>query len=130
MKIKKSLLLIVTITIIILTFGFKTSIENQEFEFMQFTTIESVVPMGLGRSRLITTNEDGALQEIKMKNFFSATGINFKNVRMNDQMITNKINTLYELGWELESSTTGVYSGESSTGIFITRYLFKRLKEQ
>ena len=31
-------------------------------------------------------------------------------------------------GWELVSITPGVYSADKSTGIFVTRYLFKRKK--
>ena len=92
----------------------------------QITTVESVVPGGAGRSRMITTNSEGKLEEIKMKNFFSITGINFGNVRENDQLITDRFADLTNQGWELHDITSGVYSAERSTGIFITRYLFKK----
>ncbi len=95
-------------------------------EFLQITTIESVVPGGLGRSRLIMTDEKGNLSEQGMENFFSMVGINFGNIRKNDQTITDKITQLYKEGWEIVAVTPGVYSADKSTGIFITRYLFKK----
>ena len=99
---------------------------QESYEYTQVTTIESVVPGGLGRSRMITTSEKGNLDEIKMKNFFSLAGINFGNVRQNDELIANKITSLSSDGWELFSVNTGVYSGAEGGGIFITRYLFRK----
>jgi hypothetical protein len=104
--------------------SFKESAKGPQF--VQVTTIESVVPAGLGRSRMITASSSGALEEIKMENFFSMGGINFGNVRSNDKMITDKITQLTADGWELVQVTPGVYAGDKSTGIFITRYLFKK----
>jgi hypothetical protein len=95
-------------------------------EFLQITTIESVVPAGLGRSRMITKKPDGSIDEIKMENFFSLTGINFNNVRLNDKLITDQISQLTREGWQLLFVTPGVYAADRSTGIFITRYLFRR----
>ena len=95
-------------------------------EFTLVTTIESVVPGGLGRSRMITTTSDGKLKETPMENFFSLVGINFENVRQNDQAITDKIASMASEGWVLANVNSGVYSADKSTGIFITRYLFKR----
>ena len=97
-------------------------------EYLQVTTVESVVPAGLGRSRMITTDNQGNMQEIKLSNFYSAVGINFGNIRDNDREITRKIGDLSDQGWELIQVTSGVESTETSTGIFITRYLFKRAK--
>ena len=101
----------------------------QSYEFLQLTSIESVVPAGLGRSRLVTTKPNGEVNEVKLKNFFSAVGINFGNVRANDKDIAQEISRLSALGYELTDVTTGVYSNDKSTGIFITRYLFKREKQ-
>ena len=95
----------------------------------QITTIESVVPGGLGRSRMVTTSSEGSIKEIDMENFFSFVGINFGNVRKNDNMITDKINEMTGQGWELSSINSGVYSADKSTGIFITRYLFKKTEQ-
>ena len=81
--------------------------EAQAYEYRIVTTIESVVPMGLGRSRIISAQEDKNYQdytssrseennkqnkskrgdakvdnfdETKILNFFSAAGINFQNI--------------------------------------------------
>ncbi len=95
-------------------------------EFMQITTVESVVPGGLGRSRMISSTATGAVDEIKMENFFSLVGINFENIRTNDKVITDKITEMYKAGWKLIQITPGVYAADKSTGIFITRYLFQK----
>ncbi len=107
-----------------------TNKTNIEYDFQQVTTIESVVPAGAGRSRMISTSPTGTLEESEMKNFFSISGINFANVRANDKATTDKISQLVNNGWTLEQVTSGVYSGtdNNSTGIFITRYLFKKVK--
>lgn len=94
--------------------------------YTQITTVESVVPGGLGRSRMITTDPNGEYKEVDMENYFSLVGINFGNIRKNDQTITNKINQMTADGWTLDQVNSGVYGADKSTGIFITRYLFKK----
>ncbi|NJL15234.1 MAG: hypothetical protein HC913_20980 [Microscillaceae bacterium] len=47
----------------------------------------------------------------------------------NEAMIGNKIQQLSDQGWELYNTAGGVYSADTSTGIFITRYLFRRVKK-
>ncbi len=68
-----------------------------------------------------------------MKNFFSLTGINFKNIKENDRDISQKISQMHEEDWEMVNVTSGVYSsgvtdgpGAGGTGIFIIGYLFRR----
>lgn len=100
----------------------------QKYEYQLITTVESVVPGGLGRSRMISTDASGKMDEAKMENFFSLVGINFGNIRNNDAMITTKINQMSQDGWDLHDITSGVYGTESSTGIFITRYFFRKPK--
>lgn len=97
----------------------------------QVTVIESVVPGGVGRSRMISQDENGKMEETKLQNFFSLAGINFGNVMENDQQITNKVTELTNAGWDLYNVTSGVYSGSgnNSNGIFITRYLFTKTAE-
>jgi hypothetical protein len=121
------------------------------------TTIESIVPGGLGRSRIIentqeidaaqftTQRADGkdskqgdvkrsdakidALNETKILNFFSMTGINFQNIASNDAMITSILNSLSEQGWELFTVVSGVESDagkDDGNGVFITRYVFRK----
>lgn len=99
------------------------------YTWRQFSTIESVVPGGMGRSRIIIS--DAGDQEIgkDLLNFYSMMGINFKNIANNDRLIVDNINQWQSEGWELFTVTAGVQSpsGElGSTGIFITRYLFRK----
>ncbi|WP_297795989.1 hypothetical protein [uncultured Eudoraea sp.] len=133
-------------------------IKAQAYEYRIVTSIESVVPMGVGRSRIISAQEDkdykeytssrteenkkqnkskrgdakvDNFDETKILNFYSATGINFQNVASNDALLSSKVNTMIEEGWELAYVTSGVESDAGKgdgTGIFITRFIFKRLK--
>ncbi|GAB4397337.1 MAG: hypothetical protein OHK0053_13530 [Microscillaceae bacterium] len=105
------------------------SVSPRSYEFYQVTTIESVVPAGLGRSRMLIRDENGRQEELKMENFFSAVGINFGNIMSNEAAIGIKIQQLSDQGWELYDTVGGVYSADQSTGIFITRYLFRRIKK-
>ena len=114
-----------------LILGFK-NIDDQpvqpQYDWKQITVIESVVSGGMGRSRMISTDDTGKMEEEKLQNFFSMTGINFGNVRENDLKITNKVATMSAEGWTLHEITSGVYAADKSTGIFITRFLFMREK--
>ena len=104
----------------------------EQYAYRQFSTIESVVPGGLGRSRVIISDENDQTIEKDLLNFYSLTGINFKNVANNDRMIVETINSYTREGWELYTVVTGVndsgsgQGGGGGTGIFITRYLFRR----
>ena len=119
------------IFIILATLGLWFNAKSQsavQYEYQQMTAVESVVPGGLGRSRLITSAKDGSMEEIKLENFFSFVGINFGNIKENDKVLAGKIEEKVNAGWELVSITPGVYASDKSTGIFITRYLFRRKK--
>jgi hypothetical protein len=122
---------VVTFGFATLIFGFKNvddkPVQQPQFEWNQITVIESVVSGGLGRSRMISTNDKGEMEQEKLQNFFSMTGINFGNVQENDLKITNMVSKMSAEGWLLYNVTSGVYAADKSTGIFITRYLFKRI---
>jgi hypothetical protein len=109
-----------------------------QVQYKVVTVVESVVPMGIGRSRIIesksdvdvndftTERTDGKksdqgdvkrsdakvddFSEAKLLNFFSGVGINFQNIASNDALITSKINQLTAEGWELAFVTSGVES--------------------
>lgn len=130
---KKVLIALTAITVVlslITVYAFQDPApEPQEtMIWYQVTVIESVVPGGVGRSRMICQNEKGQMEETKLENFFSMAGINFGNIRENDQQITNKISELTNQEWNLYNVTSGVYSGNgnNNNGIFITRYLFNK----
>ncbi len=144
---------------ILLAISLLTFVEsNAQVEYKVVTSVESIVPSGLGRSRLISANEvkdykeytttqteDDSdrnksdrgdirvkdFDETKLLNFYNIAGIRFQNIAANDALITSKINTMIQEGWELAFVTSAVESdaGKSDNhGIFITRYIFKRNK--
>lgn len=144
--------------LIVLAISLFTFLEtNAQVEYKVVTSVESIVPNGLGRSRLISANEEKdykeftttqteddnsrnkskrdeirvkGFDETKLLNFFNLGGIRFQNIAANDAVITSKINTMIEEGWELAFVTSAVESAGKgdNQGIFITRYLFKRNK--
>ena len=107
-------------------------------EWKIVTVVESIVPMGLGRSRMVenmtdvntedfrTSRVDGKtssqrnvsrkelkvdkFDEAKLLNFFSATGINFQNIASNDAMIAARIMELESEGYALVHVTSAVES--------------------
>jgi len=107
-------------------------------EFKVVTTVESIVPMGIGRSRMIdnqqvmdykkftTERKEGKdsdqdkidrsdakvdnLEETKLLNFYSGVGINFQNIASNDALISSKLTDMVKEGWELVFVTSGVES--------------------
>ena len=145
--------------IVILTFSTNVFSQNDRgfkkvtFEYKVVTSVESIVPGGLGRSRIVENydnfsnndemkskstnkikNSRSSLKtdnfsEVKLLNFYSLAGINFQNIASNDGILSNMISTLAIEGWELFSVVSGVESDsgkEDGNGIFITRYIFKR----
>lgn len=106
-------------------YSFRPVPQPAQFTYRQFSTIESVVPGGLGRSRIIVSDDESQEVGKDLLNFYSLTGINFKNVANNDRLIVDNINKYTADGWELYQVTTGVQSTDKA-GIFLTRYLFRK----
>jgi hypothetical protein len=107
-------------------------------EYKIVTTVESIVPMGLGRSRMVDpqsaadykvltsertdgkTSSQGDVkrddikidnfEETKLLNFYSAVGINFQNITSNDAVVSSKLDELAAEGWSLVFVTSGVES--------------------
>lgn len=120
------------------------------------TSVESIVPSGLGRSRIIDAQEEKNFgeftstqtaddnsrnkskranirvknfEETKLLNFYNIAGIRFQNIAANDALISSKLTAMVEDGWDLIFVTSGVEAdagGEDGQGIFITRYIFKK----
>lgn len=101
-------------------------------QFMQINTIESVVAGGLGRSRMIITNPDGSQKESELENLFSLAGINFKNIKDNEDKIVRILKSYTDDGWKLEHVTSLTLSQNDSGagGIFMTRYLLSKPSEK
>ena len=101
--------------------------QTTQTKFMQITTIESVIGGGLGRSRMITTKEDGTQDEKEINNLFSITGINLKNIKENEATLLKELKTYTEAGWKLVSATPLTLSpSQNGNGIFMTRYLLSK----
>lgn len=107
-------------------------------EFKVVTVVESIVPGGIGRSRMIeekqdinhkdltTERTDGGksdqgdikrsdikidnFSETKLLNFYSIAGINFQNIASNDAVISSKINDMVKEGWDLVFVSSAVES--------------------
>lgn len=103
---------------------------SEQYDYMQVSTIESVVPGGVGRSRIIYTESNGSQQEEKLENLYSMVGLNLSDVKKNDADIVGMMNELAEDGWGLEHVVTGMQSPSKDYGygIFITRYIFRKAK--
>lgn len=96
--------------------------------YMQITTIESIIPGGLGRSRMIVTDPSGKQTETELKNFYSMVGINLENIKSNDSGILKTLNDYAKDGWRVAQVTAGTQSPSEQypQGIFITRYLMEK----
>lgn len=107
-------------------------------EYAILTSVESIVPAGIGRSRIIAAQDvvdpdqftrqrtDGKtsdmnevrrrdikadeFEETKLLNFYSVGGINFRNIASNDAVLSAKLTQMAQNGWELIFVTSGVES--------------------
>ena len=135
-------------------YGQETS--KQAFEIKVITSVESIIPSGLGRSRLISSNDERDykqftssrteenntrnkskrkdirlknFEETKLLNFYNLGGIRFQNIAANDALIASKLTEMLSEGWDLMFITSAVESDagkNDDNGIFITRYILKR----
>lgn len=121
---------LVMLTGILLFFAFRPTPAPVEYEYRQFSTVESIIPGGLGRSRIVSTSSDGTTIEKELLNLYSMVGINFGNIANNDRLIVDKVNEYTKDGWELFTVTSGVQSPTEGKGqgIYMTRYLFRKAK--
>ncbi len=129
MKTKSIMLSCLFTTVLISLLAFKSADDTpKKTLYMQVATIESIIPAGGGRSKMIITLPDGKQNEAGLENLYSISGINFGNVQSNERAIIEKINQITAEGWELQQVTSGIQSlsASKSQGIFITRYLFKK----
>ncbi len=102
-----------------------TALQAQTYEYKVVTSVESIVPSGVGRSRIISSDAERNheaytstrsaendqrnkanrkeirvkdFEETKLLNFFNLGGIRFQNIASNDVLITSKINSMLEEG--------------------------------
>ena len=107
-------------------FAFRTTPAN--VQYMQITTIESIIPGGMGRSKLMVVYPDGKEEDTDLKNLYSMVGINFGNITTNMQATMTKLNSFTSQGWTLVSVTANSQSpsDKNNEGIFMTRYLLQK----
>lgn len=134
---KKSLFLLAIIAIAFTSISFIN--KPAQIEYKVVTAVESIVPNGIGRSRMIMATEDKDYQEFttlrsddkdkdeknkskrneirvknyeetKLLNFYNLGGIRFQNIAANDAVMSSKINAMISEGWELAFVNTGVES--------------------
>lgn len=126
------------LTLVLMLICFSVESLMAQSEYRVITIVESIVPMGIGRSRIIENKTDVAVEdfttertdgkksdqgkvrrrdikvdefaETKLLNFYSGVGINFQNIASNDAIITDKINEMAAKGWELAFTMSGVES--------------------
>lgn len=160
---KKNALIIGLAVACLVSFSFiNQEKQAPQIEYKVVTSVESIVTSGLGRSRLISSNvernydeftserssdkkEDERnkskrgdirvedFEETKLLNFFNLGGIRFQNIVANDAIITSKLVSMAEEGWELAFVTSSSESDagkDDGQGIFVTRYIFKRLTSE
>ena len=159
---KKNFLFIAVLVVGLVSFSFINKNDSKDekpiaqVEYKVITSVESIVPNGLGRSRLISSNanrdyseftseqteDDNTrnkskrknirvkdFEETKLLNFFNIGGIRFQNIVANDAIITSKLTAMSQEGWELafvSSSSESDAGKDDNQGIFVTRYIFKR----
>jgi hypothetical protein len=116
--------------VIIVAISFESSAQQRPLQFMQITTVESVVGGGAGRSKMIISHPDGSQEERDLENLFSLTGINFKNIKHNESDIMGALKSFTGKGWRLMSTVPLTLSpNQGGSGIFMTRYLLVKEEE-
>jgi hypothetical protein len=107
------------------TFAFNSA--PPQYEYMTMSVIESIIPAGLGRSRILV-DQSGTMEELKINNLYSAVGIKLENIFDNDVMVMAKLNEYSQQGWEVAFVNTGVQSPTDGgkSGIYCTRYILRR----
>lgn len=129
-----------------------------QYEFTSFTVVESIVPNGFGRSRIINaleqrdykeftsvqSSEDKSrnksdrgeirvenFEETKLLNFYNIGGIRFQNIAANDAVVNSKVNEMLNQGWEIVQIASGVEAvggKDDNNGLYLTRFYFKKAK--
>lgn len=123
------------ILILIASYNLNATAQEQVKEitkqFMQITTVESVIGGGLGRSRLFVTKPDGSQEEKELNNLFSLGGINFKNIIENENTIVKILKQYADEGWKIDHTIPLTLSPpDKGAGIFMTRYLLSKPDEK
>lgn len=129
----KKYFLLMLIAVVLMGTAYAQDIQvTTQKQFMQVTTVESVLAGGLGRSKMIITNPDGTQRDTEMENLFSLVGINFKNIKENEDKLIRTLKEYTNDGWKVEHVTSLTLSQNDSGagGIFMTRYLLSKPEDK
>ena len=97
------------------------------YTYQLVTTIESVVPGGFGRSKVSYTPAFKGIKEAPMENLFSLTGLNMANLQKNEETIVALTQQMAADGYDLVQALP-LTSSIQGSGIFMTRYIFRKAK--
>ena len=112
--------LLIAIVAGVLSFSFRPSAPKAT-QYMHINVLESVISGGTGRSRIMVTDASGnSVETINIKNYYSLTGVNFKNIKKNDKALIILLNKYAKEGWKVHS-----VSGNGQ-GIYVTKYLLSK----
>ncbi|WP_346861349.1 hypothetical protein [uncultured Draconibacterium sp.] len=130
--------------LLFLSLSIYTNAQLPNYDIEIVTCVESLVPNGLGRSRMFSTTVDvnyldftskqtadkkdrnksdrkdirlKDYEETKLLNLYNEGGIRFQNVASNDALVTSKINDMLSQGWELFFVESGVESKMISVSV-------------
>lgn len=129
--------ILILLTFFLLGIGFQVEAQTPAYRIEIVSCVESLVPSGLGRSRMVSTEVDvdylnftsqqtaakkdrnkskrknirlKEYEETKLLNFYNEAGIRFQNIASNDALVTSKINAMLTEDWELFFVSSGVES--------------------
>lgn len=138
--------IIIGLLFLVSTFVLTLSATAQDagYKMQVVTCVESLVPNGVGRSRMFVTDVEvdyldftsrqtadtkdrnksnrkdlrlKEYEETKLLNIYNEGGIRFQNVASNDALMMSKINDMLANGWDLVFVNTGVESKMISTNV-------------
>lgn len=119
--------LLILVIIATIVMSFRTPKASKTTQYMHVNVLESTISGGTGRSRVIITDASGNTKDmLKIKNYYSLTGVNFNNIAKNDKALIILLNQLAKGGWAVVSTTSAVAASGESGGIFTTKYLLKK----
>ena len=128
---------VLSLTLFLIGINYNLEAQIPKYDVEVVTCVESLVPGGVGRSRMFSTKVElnyldftshqtaakkdrnkskrsnirlKNYEETKLLNLYNEGGIRFQNIATNDALVNSKINTMLSEGWDLFFVSTGVES--------------------
>lgn len=126
MKIKNLLLTVLICGVMGVLFMSFNNSKPFASQYIHVNILESTIPGGGGRSKIIVTDASGATKEnIDIKNYYSLLGLNFKNIMKNDGNVAKILNKYAGEGYEVVSSSSSTV-GNEKLAVFVTKIIMKK----